>query len=67
MGGLMAFFVKMTKYSDNLLAETIELWQPLSEKTLNEEDARQIIENITGFFSLLHEWEQNNGKKEEKA
>jgi hypothetical protein len=55
------------KTKAKLIQETIELWQPLSEKTLNEEDAREIIENITGFFSLLHEWEQNNGKKEEKT
>jgi hypothetical protein len=42
--------------NDNLIDRTIGLWQPRSRRDLSREDARQIVENITGFFSILHEW-----------
>jgi len=42
--------------SDNLINRTIRLWQSRGRRTLSHEDARQIVENVTGFFSILHEW-----------
>ena len=51
---------------EHFLDKTIEAWQPLSERELNEEDARQIIENVSAFFGLLEEWaekEQNQNDK----
>lgn len=51
----------------DFLRKTIHVWQPLSEEKLNEEDAREIVENLTGFFSLLRQWEQKNGKEEKKT
>jgi hypothetical protein len=49
--------VKLSKpASDNLIYQTIGLWQPRCRRDLSREDARQIVENITGFFSILHEW-----------
>lgn len=42
--------------NDNLINRTIRLWQPRSRRSLSREDARQIVENVTGFFSILHEW-----------
>jgi hypothetical protein len=42
--------------SDNLINRTIGLWQSRGRRTLSHEDARQIVENVTGFFSILHEW-----------
>jgi hypothetical protein len=57
----------MTRYSKEILEKTIRVWQPLSEKQLTEEDAREIVENLTGFFSLLGEWERENGKEEDKT
>jgi hypothetical protein len=38
------------------LDETVTFWQPLSSHPLNREDAREIVENMTGFFSVLREW-----------
>jgi hypothetical protein len=55
------------KPSPELIRRTIDVWQPLSEEKLNEEDAREIVENLTGFFSLLRQWEQKNAKEEEKT
>ena len=42
--------------NDNLIDRTIETWQPRFERGLSREDARQIVENVTGFFSILAEW-----------
>lgn len=41
-----------------LLDETIAIWQPRAPRRLTREDARQIIENMTGFFSVLREWDR---------
>jgi hypothetical protein len=42
--------------SDDLIDRTIGLWQLHSQRDLSREDARQIVENVTGFFSILQEW-----------
>jgi hypothetical protein len=42
--------------NDNLINRTIGLWQPRSQRHLSREDGRQIVENVSGFFSILHEW-----------
>lgn len=33
-------------------------WQARIKKPLSDEDAREIIENITGFFKILIEWDE---------
>ncbi len=42
--------------NDNLIDRAIETWQPRLDRNLSREDARQIVENVTGFFSTLAEW-----------
>ncbi len=42
--------------NDNLIDRTHKVWKPRLGRDLSREDARQIAENITGFFSILHEW-----------
>ena len=42
------------------LERTKQFWQARAQKALSDEDVRQIIENMTGFFKVLKEW----GKKE---
>ena len=39
-----------------LIKRTVDIWQPRSQRPLTGEDARQITENITGFFAILAEW-----------
>ena len=39
------------------LERTLQVWQPRASKALTYEDARQIFENVTGFFKILKEWE----------
>ena len=46
--------------NDNLIERTTALWQPLLGRELTREDARQIVENVAGFFSILHEWSKTN-------
>ncbi len=36
---------------------TREVWAPRTARALSDEDARQITERVTGFFSVLLEWQ----------
>jgi hypothetical protein len=42
--------------NDNLIDRTRAVWQPRLGRDLSREDARQIAENVTGFFAVLAEW-----------
>jgi hypothetical protein len=42
--------------NDNLIDRTVAVWQPRSRRELRREDARQIVENVTGFFRILSDW-----------
>ena len=42
---------------DTDIDRALTVWQPKTHQQLNGEDARQIVENITGFFDILLEWE----------
>jgi hypothetical protein len=41
-----------------LLDLTLEVWQPLSARQLSDEDAREILANVTGFFAVLAKWDR---------
>ena len=53
----------MKKTEDNLIDRTLEVWQPRNGQRLSDEDARAILENVKGFFTLLLEWETNEQQK----
>ncbi len=38
------------------IARTRELWQPRMGRDLTDEDVRQILHSVTGFFGVLAEW-----------
>ena len=42
---------------DAFLDRTARLFEQRTGRKLNREDARQIVENATGFFRLLAEWQ----------
>jgi hypothetical protein len=42
--------------NDNLIDRTRQVWQPRLRRDLSREDARQIAENVSGFFAILAEW-----------
>jgi hypothetical protein len=50
----------MTK--QELTSKTIAVWQPRLRRRLSNEDAREIAENITGFFTILAEWSRREGR-----
>lgn len=41
-----------------LIDETLRVWQPHYAVELTREDAREILENVTGAFALLLQWEK---------
>ena len=53
----------MKKTEDNLIDHTLEVWQPRNSNRLSDEDARAILQNVKGFFTLLLEWETNEQEK----
>jgi hypothetical protein len=42
--------------NDNLIVRTREVWKSRFKRDLSREDARQIADNVTGFFAILAEW-----------
>jgi len=52
--------MRMTK--QELTDQTIAVWQPRHRRRLTNEDAREITENITGFFTILAEWSRQEGR-----
>lgn len=47
----------MRKMQGQLIDRTLEFWQARSSDKLTREDAREIIENVTGFFRVLQKWQ----------
>jgi len=41
-----------------LLDQTKWFWQARTGKPISDEDAREIIENMTRFFKILMEWDE---------
>jgi hypothetical protein len=46
--------------ADERIVRTLEIWSRRSSRPLTEEDAREIAENMTGFFRVLLEWKAKN-------
>lgn len=47
----------MAKIDPIFLDRTIAFWQGRASRDLNREDARQIVENLTGFLRILSDWD----------
>ena len=47
----------MRESQRQLIDHTLRVWQPKTARTLTLEDAREIIENVTGFVQILQEWQ----------
>jgi hypothetical protein len=48
--------MKPSPANDNLIEQTRRLWRSRLGRDVSCEDARQIAENVTGFFAILTEW-----------
>jgi hypothetical protein len=42
----------------DFIDETVAIWQPQADRALTREDGRETIENVTGFFRVLREWDR---------
>ena len=40
-----------------LIQDTIRFWEGRSGRQVSPEEAREMIENVVGYFSLLAEWD----------
>ena len=49
--------------SDEFLDKTIKMFQPHYKEQLTREDAREIIENMVGFFEVLLEWDREEKER----
>ncbi|MCI0613814.1 hypothetical protein L0244_12590 [bacterium] len=47
------------------LEKTIRVWQPHYKKKLTQEDAREIAQNLSGFYRILAEWDAKEKAKKE--
>jgi len=47
----------MREDRERFINRTREFWQSRSAGTISREDARQIIQNISGFFEILANWQ----------
>jgi hypothetical protein len=45
---------------------TRDFWQPRTSRHLTEEDAREMAENMSGFFRLLAEWDRAVHREQEE-
>ena len=41
-----------------MITEAREFWERRAVRPLHNEDAREIVENVTGFFDLLYKWDK---------
>lgn len=53
--------------SADLIQHTIRVWEPRLGRPLSEEDARQILENVVGFFHVLHGWDRKQRDPESEG
>jgi hypothetical protein len=49
---------KTSNPQPTIIDDTITFWKKKRDMTLSSEEARQAIENMCGFFTILHEWNQ---------
>ena len=42
--------------NDVLIERTHEVWQPRLGRDLSRDEAKQIADSVTGFFTVLAEW-----------
>ncbi len=49
--------------NDNCIQETIDFWTRKTGKKITEEDAREMLVNISGFFRVLRKWDDESRRR----
>ena len=47
--------------NDSFTAETVAFWRKHNQCDLTEEDAREAVRNVVGFFTVLNAWRETMG------
>ena len=53
----------MTRYSPELIEQTVTIFKKRTGRVISIEDARQAVENISGFFRVLQQWADTENSK----
>ena len=48
----------MQNQTHEIIEQTIAFWRERTGQEYSQEDARQIVANVSGFFTVLAEWER---------
>jgi hypothetical protein len=56
-----------SRKDSDFTSRTLAIWQPRYDYRLTDEDAREIAENVSGFFRLLLEWDRKQLHGDEAA
>lgn len=48
---------------NDLVAATVCFWQAHAGLDISSEDAREMIEGVSGFFALLDAWDRHEGEQ----
>ena len=46
------------KQTQNIFNQTITFWNERTGQEFSQEDAREMVANVPGFFTVLAEWQQ---------
>jgi hypothetical protein len=46
----------MAQFSPELIKQTISIFESRTGRKISKENARQAVENISGFFQVLQDW-----------
>jgi hypothetical protein len=60
----IAILKPLTPANDNLIDQTRKVWQRRLGRNVSREDAREIAENVCGFFKILTEWSREELPKQ---
>lgn len=48
----------MVERKADFINETIAFWQPYTDEIVTPELAKEMVDNISGFFRILLEWDE---------
>jgi hypothetical protein len=57
-GSFLSRHTTMKDQSPNIIDETARFWTKRAGRVISQEEARQALENVAGFFRVLQEWDE---------
>jgi len=48
----------MKTQAQDIIAHTMDFWSQRAGHQFSQEDARQAVDNVCGFFAILNEWQR---------